>query len=57
MERHKDSQEVYLNACLNCQDYNEYFSDHTDNDSLAYLTLANLLIHTINPVLINNLTF
>lgn len=31
-------------------DYHEYFGEATDIDSLAYLTLANLLIHSINAV-------
>lgn len=29
--------------------YDDYFDQHVDEDSLAYLTLANKLIHTIHP--------
>jgi 1,4-alpha-glucan branching enzyme len=32
------------------KDYHEYFSSNTDIDALAYLTLANYLIHSINQV-------
>jgi 1,4-alpha-glucan branching enzyme len=30
-------------------DYNQYFGDDVDEDALAYLTLANMLIHDLKP--------
>ena len=36
-----------LNRIFNA--YEQYFSDDVDNDAVTYLTLANILIHQINP--------
>ncbi len=42
---------VYRNHGLESSftNYNSYFSDNTDNEALSYLTLANELVHSVNP--------
>lgn len=30
-------------------DYNEYFGMHVDEDAVAYLMMANYMIHTLHP--------
>ena len=37
----------------NSSSYDEYFSNNIDKDAVAYLTLANELIHSINPAAIS----
>ena len=42
----------FSGCILLIKEYHEYFGPSTDIDALAYLTLANFLIHNLNNVLI-----
>ncbi|MCQ2059274.1 MAG: alpha amylase C-terminal domain-containing protein [Bacteroidaceae bacterium] len=36
-----------LNECFTC--YGDYFNGHQDDNAICYLTLANMLVHQVNP--------